>query len=293
MDMQTRSPLEQANDIPMIPAVAAECSDDALAEIVFQALRDRSEIERFDDNQKRIVCSDKVIAAVNNKVRRDKFAPVARERIIAVGECLKRQALQERNEQRLASFAESVGKRYADCTLDNYTVTCHAQEKALAALREYAANIVDHVDSGRGVVLFGPAGSGKDHLLVALGKEAIPAGLIVSWRNGRDLAGEFRDAARSDAFSERHLLEELEEPEILILSDPIPPAGGLTAFQADVMFRLVDARYRAMRPIWATLNVTGGDEADSRMGTQIVDRLKHDALAIFCDWPSHRKARSA
>jgi hypothetical protein len=39
--------------------------------------------------------------------------------------------------------------------------------------------------------------------------------------------------------------------------------------------------------------VAGGSEADDRLGSQIVDRLKHDALAIFTDWPSYRKARSA
>lgn len=293
METEPHFPLATVSDTPKIETAAAECSEGDLRRILIQALQDRSEVDRFSDVQHRLVCSDKVIAAVNTKVRIDKFAPVPRERIIAMAEQLRREALRARNEQRLAYFGEQIGKRYADCTLDSYRVTCPEQEKALAALREYAANIFDNVDNGRGIVLFGPAGTGKDHLLAALGREAIQAGLWVTWKNGRDLAGEFREAARDGTFrSERNILEDLEPAEVLILSDPIPPAGGLTPFQADVMFRLVDARYRAMKATWATLNVSGGDEADSRLGAQIVDRLKHDALALFCDWPSYRTARA-
>ncbi len=33
---------------------------------------------------------------------------------------------------------------------------------------------------------------------------------------------------------------------MLILSDPVPPTGRLTEYQGDVMFRLVDARYREL-----------------------------------------------
>ena len=293
MAMEPHLPPATASDTPKTETAPAECSDGDLRRILIQALQDRSEVERFSDSRRREVCSDRVIAAVDTKVRIDKFAPVPRERIIAMGEQLRREALRARNEQRLAYFGEQIGRRYADCTLDNFVVTCPEQEKALAALRKYAVNISDNVDNGRGIVLFGPAGSGKDHLLAALGRQAIQAGLCVTWKNGRDLAGEFREAARDGEFrSERNILEELEPAEVLILSDPIPPAGGLTPFQADVMFRLVDARYRAMKATWATLNVSGGDEADNRLGAQIVDRLKHDALAIFTDWPSYRTARA-
>jgi hypothetical protein len=58
-----------------------------------------------------------------------------------------------------------------------------------------------------------------------------------------------------------------------------------------MLFRAIDARYRDYRPTWVTINVGGGDEAEDRMGMQLVDRLRDRAVSIHCNWPSHRKPR--
>jgi hypothetical protein len=52
----------------------------------------------------------------------------------------------------------------------------------------------------------------------------------------------------------------------------------------------VDYRYSHRKPIWLTLNVADGAEAELRMGAQTVDRLRDGALVLFCNWPSYRKA---
>ncbi len=41
------------------------------------------------------------------------------------------------------------------------------------------------------------------------------------------------------------------------------------------------------------MNVSSGEEAEKRIGAQIVDRLRDGALSIVCNWPSHRKSAAA
>ena len=77
---------------------------------------------------------------------------------------------------------------------------------------------------------------------------------------------------------------------MLVLSDPVPPKGELSDYSESILYRIVDARYITMKPTWTTMNVASGEEADRRLGAPIVDRLRHGALCLSCDWPSFRTA---
>ena len=181
------------------------------------------------------------------------------------------------------------GKRYNDCRLSNFVVTNEKQKQVVDELRTYCESMRDNVEAGRGIVLFGPAGTGKDHFMMALARVAICNDIGVSWENGMDFFATVRDSfGRDDGETEAELIRYLTKPEILILSDPLPPAGKLTEFQTNVLFRAIDYRYSRCQPMWVTLNCTGRKEADERMGAQNMDRLIHGSLKLFCDWESYR-----
>jgi DNA replication protein DnaC len=292
MAMEPHLPPATASDTPPTPTEAAACSDNDLCGIVYRAMQSSPGGVDYDLARGQALTGDELVANALHSLRCAGYRPEPPERILAAAEHVRQKVAEARARNRLAAFREAIGKRYADCTLDNFETTLPEQEQVLAKLRDYVSDIRANVDLCRGLVLFGPAGTGKDHLLVGAAKVAICAGVYVEWKNGRDLCGQFRDAIKGESIrSEGGLLRDLEAPDVLILSDPVPPTGRLTESQGDVLFRLVDARYRAMKATWATLNVSGGNEADSRLGSQIVDRLRHDALALFCDWPSYRTAR--
>jgi len=185
-------------------------------------------------------------------------------------------------------FATSVGVRYASCRLDGFSVATDEQRQVVDNLRAYAADVEVAVSSGHGVLLFGPKGTGKDHLLSGLAWEFVKQFRYVTWRNGVDLFGEVRDAMSSDG-SEREFVSRLVKPDVLYISDPLPPAGKLTEFQSSMLFRILDGRYRAMRPTWVSVNATGRKDLEDRMGSQNADRLRDGTLTLFCGWPSHRK----
>ena len=203
-----------------------------------------------------------------------------------------RKVLEERI-SRWKSLVVARGSRYENCRLENFSVTCDEQRRAVATLTEYCRDINARVKTGDSVVLFGPRGTGKDHLAMSVCREAVKNGFTVRWQNGMDLFGDIRDAMDdSEGLTERVLVERLVRPDVLYLSDPLPPIGMLTQFQATMIFRILDARYSRSRPIICTVNVSGGAELDERMGAQNGDRLRDGATAIFCNWQSYRKVKA-
>jgi DNA replication protein DnaC len=185
-------------------------------------------------------------------------------------------------------FARRVGPRYESCRFENFTATTAPQKAIVAALKGYAGKATENKADGRGVVVFGPKGSGKDHLLSALAREFIARYVFVTWRNGADLFGDLRDAIDSHG-SEREFVGAIVSADVLYLSDPLPPSGKLTEFQSSMLFRILDGRYRFKRPTWASVNAVDKNDLEDRLGAQNADRLRDGALTLFCGWPSHRK----
>lgn len=201
--------------------------------------------------------------------------------------------LQYEKDTAVFRFVGMVGRRYRECRLRNFEVKSADMAKVVTDFRAFATRMDENVRAGNGVVMFGPSGTGKDHLLIALGFIAAQRhGYRVTWKNGLELYSDIRDCFGDDARrTERQVIMEFARPKILILSDPLPPFGKLTEFQAGMLLRLLDERYRERRPTWVSMNVKNADEAAARMGAAIVDRLKHDALKCFCNWPSYRTSK--
>ncbi len=201
--------------------------------------------------------------------------------------------LQAKRRENVATFLGGVGRRYRDATLKMFQCRHPGQAEVVEQLRRYAENMPNEVGAGNGVLLYGPSGTGKDFLLVSLARVAIGKhDLTAKHVNGMDLFGTIRDRIDDDQ-PEAALVSQLAEPKVLLLSDPIPPRGVLTDFQAGFLFRVLDRRYCSCRPTWVSLNVKGASEADERLGAQLVDRLRDGATVCHCDWPSFRERKPA
>jgi DNA replication protein DnaC len=183
-----------------------------------------------------------------------------------------------------------IGDRYKACRLDNFEVRTESQESVVGSLRQFCENLDENITAGRGIVLFGPPGVGKDHLLIAMAHEVVTISKTIQWLNGMDLFAERRDYIKRD-LPEKDLLREYERPDVLIISDPVPPFGELKEGQAEFLFRLIDWRYRRLKPIFVSANFSDSDDAKSRIGSQVLDRLKDGSLCLHCNWASYRQAK--
>ena len=95
------------------------------------------------------------------------------------------------------------------------------------------------VDRREVLHILGPPGTGKSHLAIALGVEAVRAGRSVYFIALADLVTVLARAERDGSLRER--LRFLCRPQLLIVDEigylPVVPAGG------NLFFQLVNARY--------------------------------------------------
>jgi DNA replication protein DnaC len=217
------------------------------------------------------------------------YEPSAEER--AAADRRDRIARGARLAEQEAKLLAKVGRRYANASLDAFKIVHTDMPPVIDALRAYEQELFDRADAGEGIVLFGPAGAGKDFLLVAILRAAVHAGLSIGWTDGADLFGRMRDRITDDS-GESELIASLTRPAVLGISDLVPENATLTDYQRQTVFRIVDRRYRDLRPTLVTVNTQGGSDFASRCGQALYDRLRDGSLCLACNWPSYRKPRS-
>lgn len=174
--------------------------------------------------------------------------------------------------------AESLGRRYRHCTLENFKRYDERQMSVLNQLGAFSGNLSSHTKIlGTNLLLYGPVGTGKDHLLAALLLNAARIGANVRWFSGAELIA----GAKLNG-----------DYDVLAISDPIPQTD---LFPSDRwrLLSLLDKRYRNGLATWATMNVSSADEAIKRYGAREMDRLRENALSLFCNWPSYRQMGGA
>lgn len=183
------------------------------------------------------------------------------------------------------------GTRYEQCRFENFVSTHPLQTEAVETCELYAMHALDHHRNGAGLMLYGPRGTGKDHLLVATAYHVIKeVGLQVHWENGVDLFAEVRRAVGNESkHSVESIVRMLAWRDVLAISDPVPPSGALTEFQQEFLVRVIDRRYSNRLPTWITVNVNNRGELDARLSAPIADRLIEGATTMYCNWPTYRK----
>jgi DNA replication protein DnaC len=148
------------------------------------------------------------------------------------------------------------------------------------------------IDRAEVVHLIGPPGTGKSHLSLALGVEAVKAGRSIYFSSLADIIAALAKAEREGTLRER--IRFFCRFALLIVDEigylPVIPGGG------NLFFQLVNARYEKGAMI-LTSNRGFAEWADifgdPVVATALLDRLLHHAVVIQIEGSSYRLRQHA
>jgi DNA replication protein DnaC len=191
------------------------------------------------------------------------------------------QAAREGRRMRTASMTARLTRLK---TLDSFDFSF---QPSLDRDRIMALAELGFIDRAQVVHLLGPPGTGKSHLAIALGFEAIRSGRSVYFATLAEIITSLLKAQREGELAAR--LRYLCRPALLIVDEvgylPLEPGG------ANLFFQLVNARYeKGAMVLTSNRGFADWGEVfgDNVIAAALLDRLLHHAVVIEIEGSSYR-----
>jgi DNA replication protein DnaC len=187
-------------------------------------------------------------------------------------------------ETRRIKMALMTARLTAIKTLSSFDFTF---QPSLDRNRILALAELDFIARKEVVHFLGPPGTGKTHLALALGVEAVKAGRSVYFGTLADIVASLLKAEREGLLRER--IRFVARNALLIIDEigylPISPGG------ANLFFQLVNARYERGAMILTSnrgFAEWGEIFGDAVVATALLDRLLHHAVVVQIEGSSYR-----
>ena len=187
-------------------------------------------------------------------------------------------------ENRRVKMAVQMAKLSAIKTLAGFDF---AFQPSLDKNRVMALAQMQFINRAEAVHLIGPPGTGKTHLSLALGVEAVKAGRSVYFSSLADIVASLAKAEREGLLRER--IRYFCRFALLIIDEigylPVIPGGG------NLFFQLVNARYEKGAMVLTSnrgFAEWGDIFGDPVVATALLDRLLHHAVVLQIEGSSYR-----
>lgn len=143
------------------------------------------------------------------------------------------------------------------------------------------------IQAKRNLVLYGPVGTGKTHLAIAMGIRACEMGMAVKFYTVAELVMRLAEAKRSGTLE--RLMKEIQRTQLLILDEwgyvPVDREGS------QLLFRVIADSYES-RSLIITTNLEfskwGSVFTDDQMAAAMIDRLAHHGHFLVFEGESYR-----
>lgn len=151
------------------------------------------------------------------------------------------------------------------------------------AAKQYAEQFPQHLKDSRGLLYYGPVGTGKTFLAACIANAVIDQGYRVRMTNFATVANDMQSTWEKDGY-----IKDLCRYDLLILDDL--GAERKSEYMQEIVFNVIDARSRAALPVIVTTNLTRpelGNPADMAY-KRIYSRVLERCLAVEVDGNDRR-----
>ena len=174
-------------------------------------------------------------------------------------ECGRKRKEEEEKARQAQEFQSEVKRLrklgFPDAEMANWTFANDdgSDAKISSIAHKYVDNFVEMKKRGKGLLLYGTVGSGKTYIAACIANELINRGrpcLVTNFaRITNTLQGMFEGKQR--------YLDDLNRLDLLVIDDL--SAERDTSFMNEMVFNVIDARYRSGKPLIVTSNLTSDE----------------------------------
>lgn len=180
---------------------------------------------------------------------------------------------------RLGSFEDS------DCASMRFSADDGKQPQLMRQLKRYADHFPTFKGKGQGLLLFGDVGTGKTFASACVANQLIEEGQSVLMVSFPRLIAKIQ----KDAYGKTDYISQIAKYDLLIVDDL--GVERSTEYMQEQVWAIVDARYRAKKPMIVSTNLTAEQlkHPENVMAARIYGRILERCLPIRFEGQDRRK----
>lgn len=185
----------------------------------------------------------------------------------------------ERNRKRRICFAET---NMADWTFSNDD---RKNERLSQAMNNYAQKFPEFRSNGKGLLMYGPVGTGKTYYAACIANALIDRDYSVLMTNFARLTNIIQGMFEG----KQDYIDSLNDYDLLIIDDL--GAERKSEFMQEMVFNIIDSRYRSGLPFIITTNLTADEikKAEEVAFRRIYDRIMERCFPVEVTGISRRR----
>lgn len=191
-----------------------------------------------------------------------------------------RKRQEENNRKRRLCFAETnmAGWTFANDDRKN--------EKLSDAMLNYSSKFPEFLRMGKGLLLFGTVGTGKTYYAACIANSLIDKGYTVLMTNFARLTNTIQGMYEG----KQEYIDSLNDFDLLIIDDL--GAERKSEFMQEMVFNIIDSRYRSGLPMIITTNLTADEikKPQEVSFKRIYDRILERCIPVEVSGVSRRRA---
>ena len=190
-----------------------------------------------------------------------------------------RNILQERERRRNICFSQSNMAQWTFANDDGNNA------KLSEAMQNYVKNFTEFRKNGKGLLLYGTVGTGKTYFAAAIANALIDEGYKVLMTNFASLTNKIQGMFEG----KQEFINDLNRYSLLILDDL--GAERRSEYMQEMVFNIIDSRYRSGLPFIITTNLTMDEiKKPQEVGySRIYDRILERCFPVAVTGESRRR----